>query len=400
MKSNEPVKTRERPGVIISIMMLIFFVLDMNLLSSAQSMEYKMCEKIQNNVVRVKASFNGEMDAGFGFIVGERKNGTLLIATCNHLVRHHFEPAEKIEIMFRGSGKWKTVELLKDHELLPRDLAVLEVRKPMNFSLEKECMAAVNDSLKGIKTKFIGREDQWWIPQTDLIIHSREPDKNSIIQVETDLVKPGTSGAPLVTKGGIIGMIIGDTGSGTAKALSINRIRAFFNQWQYPWILEKGPVPVPGIKSSFAVLVTGKNKMIDWDISHQIASIIGRKGGRVETPDLFTDKFVSSGKFDGIFSGNPRGATGLRSSKTVGYFIFGKKSAAFREASGYEGLITAVVSLEIRIVSTKTGTIVDSFNITGTGAGYTKLKAEETAGENVLDALSERLSQSLSAFSH
>lgn len=394
MKFNGPILTRFL--FIVSIIMLIFFALNMDL--PAQSPEYKMCVKIQNNVVRVKASFKGEMDSGFGFIVGERKNGRLLIATCNHLVRHNFEPAEKIEIMFRGSGKWKPVELLKEHELLPRDLAVLEVQKPVNFSLEKECMSPVTDSLKGIKTKFIGREDQWWIPQSDLIINSRVPDKNSIIRVETNLVKPGTSGAPLVAKNGILGMIIGDTGEGIAKALDINRIRAFFIEWQYPWSLEKGPALVSGGKSSFSILVTDNNKKINWVLSNQIGSIIKQKGGRVETSALLTEKFVTSGKFDRIFSGNPASVT-LRSSKHIGYLIFGKKSVTSSKDSDYEGLITASVSLEIRIVSSKKGTIEGSFNISRTGAGYTKLKAEETAVENVLNALSDRLSKLLSALS-
>lgn len=387
MRFNGPVLTRVRLLFSVSIFMLMCFALNMNLPASTQSPEYKMCEKIQDNVVRVKASFAGEMDSGFGFVVGERKNGRLLIATCNHLVRHFGDPAEKISIMFRGSGKWKPVELLEDHEVLPRDLAVLEVKKPMNFSMEKECMSPLTDSLKGIKAKFIGREGQWWIPQSDLIINSRRPDKNSIIRVETNLVKPGTSGAPLVARSGIIGMIISDSGEGISKALSINSIRDFFLQWQYPWSLEKGPAQVSGTSSSFAVLVTDKNKKINWNLSHQIGSIIKQKGGRIGTSPLFTDKFVSRGKFNKI-------------PKHIGYLIIGKKLVTFSNDSDYEGLVTAAVSLDIRIISSKKGTIEDSFNISMRGAGYTKLKAEETAVENVLNALRERLSESLPTLSN
>ncbi len=383
MTFNKLIFSRVRFHFIVSIILSGFLSLHINLPASTQNPEYKMCEKIQNNVVRVKASFKGEMNSGFGFIVGERKNGRLLIATCNHLVRQFGDPAEKIEIMFRGSGKWKPVDLLESHEIIPRDLAVLEVDKPMNFSLEKECMSSLYDSLKGVKSKFIGREGKWWIPQSDLIINSRVPDKNSIIEVETDMVKPGTSGAPLVVQGGIAGMIISDSGSGIAKALSINQIRAFFMEWQYPWSLERGPAPVSGTKSSFAVLVTDKNKKINWNLSRQIASIIKHKGGKIETSPLFTDKFVSRGKFNKI-------------PKHIRYLMVGKKLVTFRNDSDYEGLITAAVSLEIRIVSSKKGTIEDSFNISQTGAGYTKLKAEATAVENVLDALSGQLSKSLS----
>jgi hypothetical protein len=108
-------------------------------------------------------------------------------------------------------------------------------------------MSPVYESLKGVKTKFIGRENQWWIPISDLIINSMVPDKNSIIDVETNLVKPGTSGAPLITRDGIIGMILSDSGSGISKALSINRIKDAFLKWHYPWSLEKrrASIPVP-----------------------------------------------------------------------------------------------------------------------------------------------------------
>ena len=113
--------------------------------------------------------------------------------------------------------------------------------------------------------------------------------------METNLVKPGTSGAPLVAQSGIVGMIISDSGSRIAKVLSITQIRAFFRQWEYPWSLEMGPAPVSGTKKSFAVLVTDKTRKINWSLSRQIASIIKRKGGKVETSPLFTDKYVAGG---------------------------------------------------------------------------------------------------------
>ena len=247
MKFNEPFF--DRWGYFFVVLIFIFafpaFLLGVQLSPSTNSPEYEISKIMIDIVVRVKASLHDEMISGFGFVVGERDNGRLLIVTCNHLVRKFGESAEEINVMFRGSGKWKPSKLLEGHYIKPHDLAVLEVQKPLNFAWEKECMSPVYESLKGVKAKFIGRENQWWIPQSDLIINSTVPDKNSIIEVETNLVKPGSSGAPLITRDGIIGMILSDSAAGISKALSINRIKDAFLKWQYPWSLKKRGVSIP-----------------------------------------------------------------------------------------------------------------------------------------------------------
>jgi hypothetical protein len=232
--------------VLIFIFAFLAFQLDGQSSPNTNSPEYEMSKRIIDIVVRVKASLHDEMISGFGFVVGERDNGRLLIVTCNHLVRKFGESAEEINVMFRGSGKWKPSELLEGHYIKPHDFAVLEVQKPLNYAWEKECMSPVYESMKGVKAKFIGRENQWWIPQSDLIINSTVPDKNSIIDVETNLVKPGSSGAPLITRDGIIGMILSDSAAGISRVLSINRMKAAFDKWQYPWSLIERKASIPG----------------------------------------------------------------------------------------------------------------------------------------------------------
>jgi hypothetical protein len=53
-------------------------------------------------------------------------------------------------------------------------------------------------------------------------------------------------------------------------------------------------------------------------------------------------------------------------------------------------MITAKASIEIHIVSSKTGTIEDSFTITETGAGFSRATAEEMVIERILKKFAER----------
>lgn len=228
---------------------LILFTLPVCSQEAKGDSEDEMAKRLLKNVVRINASFNGHLKSGFGFIVGERNSGKLLIVTCNHLVRNVAgQKVENVKVMFSGAGKWITAELLEGHEVEPRDLAVVEVLKPKDLHFVSDCMSPryASDSMRGLKAKFIGRGDKWWIPMRNLIIHSEKPDKNSIIEIETNLVESGTSGTPLIISDGIIGMILSDSGTGIAKALSLRRIKDAFNEWGYPWTIKIiKPIPPP-----------------------------------------------------------------------------------------------------------------------------------------------------------
>ena len=154
-------------------------------------------------------------------------------------------------------------------------------------------------------------------------------------------------------------------------------------------------VPIPVKFQEFTVLLTNENNKIDWVLSHKIISIVKQKGFSVGTSPILTESFVKSGKYDRIFKGSPVEVTASGLAGHIGRLILGKKSASFIESSEYEGLITATVSVEIHIISAKSGTIEDSFAVTDKGAGYTKSKAEEKALENILKSLSKRLLKSI-----
>lgn len=152
-----------------------------------------------------------------------------------------------------------------------------------------------------------------------------------------------------------------------------------------------GKSPLPAKYLDFTVLIKSENGNMDWNINHKIGMILNEKGFTAGSSAIFTNKFVSSSRYERIFSGSPAEVTALDLDDYIGRLLLGKKSVSFNEDSNYEGLITATVSIELHIISTETGTIDDSFTITERGAGYTKSNAEEIALGNVMKTLLKRL---------
>ena len=87
----------------------------------------------------------------------------------------------------------------------------------------------------GTKVRFIGlngNEPNWVDPGLDGNIFEQN-DKEFNFAIGT--IRPGTSGAPLITENGILGMITKDEGS-ISTALKITQINALFRgSGQYPY---------------------------------------------------------------------------------------------------------------------------------------------------------------------
>lgn len=155
--------------------------------------------------------------------------------------------------------------------------------------------------------------------------------------------------------------------------------------------LIKAPVKRHGI----SVLIVQKNQIVDWDLTHKIAFMVEKGGGEITPNPALTERFVSSGKFERVFKGNPKEIVGLGAKNPASHLILGKQVVVFSQNSNFEGLITANASVKIQIVSSKQGNIEDSFTITGKGVGYTKEDAERNALENISKNLQIRLLQAI-----
>jgi formylglycine-generating enzyme len=202
-------------------------------------------DAFKNNIVAIKASFdNGDEENGFGFITGE-KNGRLYLATAAHVVRgvDMSKTPKTIKVQFYNDIRWVTATFLTHWD--KEDLALLEIGQPANLKWLNACTnfaAAVNQ-----KVRFIGLYDDepnWVDPGIDGNIFKQD-DLQYHFAIGT--IRPGTSGAPLISEKGIVGMIIEDSGT-ISRALKIAKIQSLFNkgnQYAYFSLQAKEIVPAP-----------------------------------------------------------------------------------------------------------------------------------------------------------
>lgn len=212
-------------------------------------------EEARAGVVKITATFGGDSAAtkhGFGFVAGER-DGFLYIATANHVVRSDTDdtPAASTKVQFfSDQGLAYPATVLETHRAAPLDLAVIKIARPASSPGSALC----DDSRmirRDMPVAYVGRDGDWYVPTGDGTVNSDAPDEGLHIAVDfsrTVAVKEGTSGAPLVSERGLLGMIVQDSNSNVATVLTTEAIARAFQHWQHPWaarICSPPPPPVP-----------------------------------------------------------------------------------------------------------------------------------------------------------
>ena len=212
---------------------------------SAEPSGEEVAYRLRDNVVRITTEWadGNTGPGGFGLIVGE-PDGYLYIVTAKHVVLSVSFQGQEIKkrfVTFRHHPQVKPIEADFVASYPDEDLALIKVEKPKNFKWVRHSMARPDSIQQGKKVWFVGRAGTWWVPSGPNIGTIRPNDDSSIIEVDINSVKEGTSGAPFITEDGIIGMIYDDEEGVTATAYSIIFIKkAFekFNEWNgYPWSL-------------------------------------------------------------------------------------------------------------------------------------------------------------------
>ena len=199
----------------------------------AQPAGQRLAESLRNNVVRINPS-------GFGFIVGEDQ-GQLYIVTARHVVGDE----DSVRITYRPRRVERVATRLSSYQ--DEDLILLHAEKPFEaFTWERASMAPP-DSIKRFKEVwFVGRGEEWFVPTGSAVGTVSLVRANGIIEVDITSVRPGTSGAPMITEDGIIGMVIRDNQMASAEALSIEVIKGAFgpgDNWEgYTWSLQHAPI--------------------------------------------------------------------------------------------------------------------------------------------------------------
>jgi len=197
----------------------------------------ELAVKLRKNVVRITVTRNSGQDTGFGFVVGERDN-KLYVATAKHVILGKDSPdmeIKKIEAQFFEEQGKRFRALHLDIEKQGIDLALLEVPKPFpGYEWEKDAFCF--DYGENEEVWFVGRKNEWWVPSKQRIGSINKID-HAEASIRADIsVSPGTSGAPLLTKNGIVGMIVEEDGNTMeAFAVQIDKIRQLVQGWNYPW---------------------------------------------------------------------------------------------------------------------------------------------------------------------
>lgn len=209
---------------------------------SAQDPISLVTESLKPNVVAIKASFaDGSEEKGFGFITAEQ-TGRLYLATAAHVVRgpDKDKSAKTIRVKFLSDIRWYDATFLYHWD--KEDLALLELPKPGAVQWQPNCADFAPGTYR--KVHFIGlngNEPRWVDPGLDGNIFE---DKDSELNFAIGTIRPGTSGAPLITEKGIVGLITQDEG-GISTALKLTQIRTLFSGGgQYPYF---GLQPLGGV---------------------------------------------------------------------------------------------------------------------------------------------------------
>ena len=103
---------------------------------------------------------------------------------------------------------------------------------------------------------FIGRDREWYVSASPGAFN-RASQIDRRVRIDNLPVRVGTSGAPLLSSAGIIGMIIRDASAAEAVAVPISAIRLAFEEWGLPWQLRASSgVPPSAVEPPSAVAVS------------------------------------------------------------------------------------------------------------------------------------------------
>jgi hypothetical protein len=198
---------------------------------------------LRPNVVKITAILapGAVPQTGFGFIVGQEAN-QLVVITADHVVRGDDPGAEDktpLITFFENQGtqirgKLQTVRLPKESG----DLAVILVKNPGFVSPLNEAIDP-RPAARGLQVWLIGRAGDWNVPASPGVV-AQIDSFTQRLQVEGLAARVGSSGGPLVSSDGIVGMIVMDNDLYT-EATPIEPIQTQVrDQWHYAWQLTAG----------------------------------------------------------------------------------------------------------------------------------------------------------------
>lgn len=191
----------------------------------------KVATKFRKNVVKINAVFaNGRDENGFGTVIAERNN-KLYIVTAKHVIQDDYRSkTTAVRVTFFSEQDKTYPGILLNLPANSSDISLIEVEKPGKYSWRNKFYS--NAIKKETEVLFVGRSGQWYIPTIPGLINNISPDE---IVIDINAIQPGTSGAPLISSDGMVGLIFQDD-EGVSRGYSTKKlIEVITKAWSYPW---------------------------------------------------------------------------------------------------------------------------------------------------------------------
>ncbi len=222
----------------VQIIFTIIFGAAIQLMTPFGNVNARPYEELKQNVVKILAHRSGQAYHGFGIIIGQRAD-SVFIVTANHVVRGDKpdQKADSVKVAYYEDQELKSAQLLgfKDVGL---DIAFIAAHFPDSLKWRVKSIDLKKKYKPGTEAWFIGKDQDWYAPAVPGAIDEIDS-TNHIVSVTGVDIAPGTSGAPLITNQGIIGMIYSDRTAGELKARPVEQLHTIAEKHNIRWQLEK-----------------------------------------------------------------------------------------------------------------------------------------------------------------
>jgi len=126
-------------------------------------------------------------------------------------------------------------------------------------------------------------------------------------------------------------------------------------------------------------------------LTSAVADVLSEKG--YEQVSVFRPSVIQDGRYEQIYTADP--LLSRRLQEYCDWIIVGKMSSAMRKDTAPAGLLSAELSLEMRVISTLSGQTKTEFRIHENGAGFTPAEALARAEERLAGNLRQRIRAAL-----
>jgi hypothetical protein len=144
-------------------------------------------------------------------------------------------------------------------------------------------------------------------------------------------------------------------------------------------VLQKSPSGSPS--PQVAVFIAAETQP-DLELTKSLIEEL-KADGRAVTDALFQPAFASDPTFDQILHGDSNAINALGLRDRCEYVLIGRRSDSFEPIANSQGIWVDTASVDVRVISTNGGGVVDRFPITVESSGFAKNTSREAASDKL-----------------